>query len=124
VGALFWEKLYWIVDMKTFKISVSEPWDFEGPDGPNLIEGMVDEQIAQAADYLIVLRTRTLAFQSVNYSAIALSRRYQNEPDRTGLLLGETVYVNGEFGQVGNGVFCGSGRHQIVGSCQLVPSEK
>ncbi|MEN0653410.1 MULTISPECIES: hypothetical protein [Hyphobacterium] len=108
--------------MKIVEISVSEPWDFDGPDGPNNIVGILCEGALTERQYIAVLSIKALAFRNINYNAVALSPRYEGEACLANFLAGRKVYVNGEFGQIADGRFIRSGEHQIIGSCHLKES--
>ncbi len=58
-----------------YYISVGEPWDFEGPDGPNIIRGRIEKIISD--DCIIFKSDHEIAFGDVKGDIFALFPQHQ-----------------------------------------------
>ncbi|MGZ3753266.1 MAG: hypothetical protein ACXVP0_07440 [Bacteroidia bacterium] len=64
--------------MEKYKITVSEPWDFEGPAGKNLIVGSV---IKSVSDEILVFKSdHVLHFNELTGNILILQSRYEKHP--------------------------------------------
>jgi hypothetical protein len=75
---------------ENYKIIVSEPWDYKGPDGDNTINGIVLNVISRK---IVVFRADSqLKFDSVSGDTLILSSRYVEDQDLNDL---DGLTVNG-----------------------------
>jgi hypothetical protein len=75
-----------------YEISVGEPWDFEGPDGPNIIKGKIIDIVSRHC--AIFKADKLIEFEGYKNMIIVLFARYDNE-DLTMLEKGERKVING-----------------------------
>jgi hypothetical protein len=107
-----------------FLISIGEPWDFDGPDGPNRLYGTYDPSIPASSGSLIVLRTTTHKYDQTEFDAVELSHRYDSNKVGLGeLLTGKGQAVNGSFGRMDGTKFLPSGAHHFIGSVRLASAD-
>ena len=70
---------------KTYEISVGEPWDFEGPDGPNKIivtgKGLVSgpDQVNWAKEYFLLSVRNPFKMDGELVSSLIVSPRYEGD---------------------------------------------
>ncbi len=64
-----------------YKITVSEPWDYEGVNGPNVIHGFILK--ALSTDCLIFESDSNLEFNGDKGKWLLLKSRFENMPLRT-----------------------------------------
>lgn len=64
-----------------YKITVSEPWDYDGPNGPNVIHGFILK--ALSTDCLIFESDSDLEFNGDKGKRLFLKSRYENKPLKT-----------------------------------------
>lgn len=80
-------------DLGNYKLIVSEPWDFTGPDGTNIING---EVIKELTDRCIIFESdQVLKFNQIQSKHLLLTSRYENQTLRNN---------NDYFGTVNGGV--------------------
>ena len=65
------------MNVKKYKITVSEPWDYDGPDGPNLINGVVIKELSPSC--LIFKSDKELKFNENSGVILLLKSRYENK---------------------------------------------
>lgn len=65
--------------MKTekYKITVSEPWDYDGPNGPNMIHGVILKEVS--ANCVVFEADSELEFHRDKGRFLFLKSRYENE---------------------------------------------
>lgn len=62
---------------KTYTITIAEPWDFESPDGKNIIQGII---LSIVNSYLIVFKANYLLnFDGISGEILILSPRFKGE---------------------------------------------
>ena len=62
---------------KTYTITIAEPWDFESPDGENIIRGII---LSIVNSYLLVYKANYLLnFEGVSGDILILSPRLKDE---------------------------------------------
>lgn len=59
--------------MKAYKITIAEPWDFEGPDGPNTIKGTIIKKVD--ANCVVFKTPYKLSFEEKSGDMYVLSAR-------------------------------------------------
>jgi hypothetical protein len=61
---------------KAHRISVGEPWDFDGPDGPNIINGLILKVVS--ATCIVFKCDSPLQFGTYTGEILVLSSRYED----------------------------------------------
>lgn len=64
-----------------YKITVSEPWDYDGPNGPNVIYGFILK--ALSSNCLIFESNSDLEFNGYKGKRLLLKSRYEKEQLKT-----------------------------------------
>lgn len=75
--------------MDKYKILIAEPWDFESPDGLNLIKGSIIKTLSQTT--AIFKSDHILSFKGYTGAFFVLKNRFSNQS----LMYPEDVSVNG-----------------------------
>ncbi len=61
---------------RTYTITIAEPWDFESPDGKNIIKGII---LSIVNSYLLVFKANYLLnFHGISGDILILSPRFNN----------------------------------------------
>ena len=79
--------------MENYSISVGEPWDFKGIDGPNIIYGTVVEKLNDQC--LIFQSNHYLQFGNINGKLLMLSPRYHDSDFSS--LANSLIVINGSI---------------------------
>lgn len=61
--------------MKTYKITIGDPWDFKGPDGQNLIRGII---LKREDKFIIFKSNNKIMFEEGKGDIFVLSLRHIN----------------------------------------------
>ncbi|HCC17682.1 MAG TPA: hypothetical protein DEP83_03825 [Porphyromonadaceae bacterium] len=62
---------------RTYTITIAEPWDFESPDGKNIIKGII---LSIVNSYLLVFKANYLLnFEGISGDVLILSPRFKDE---------------------------------------------
>lgn len=85
-----------IVIMDKYKISIGEPWDFEGPDGPNLIKGSIIKTLSQTT--AIFKSDHILSFKGYTGVFFVLTTRYMEDSLIPPVTVNGGLLLNNEYG--------------------------
>lgn len=118
--------------MRKFSLSVGEPWDFEGPDGPNTVEveliGEVDGPDAEnwSSSYLLLKVIRPFTFNGEVAERLVAAPRYEGESlksiSRKGGTVGVARVLPGKSIGPGQRLLTGDIHYCIIG--ELKPHSK
>ncbi len=103
-----------------YKISVSEPWDFEGSTGENVIVGEIVKVLSSKC--ILFQSDALLKFNDYSGKTFILKSRYENqnlfnEDDYSGTVNGALLLVE-EFDQLSEEELEGSSKYVLIGKLE------